>query len=267
MKSWITQIAAAAFALGALASCQKDENKVTVAPSTALSLATPTATVVLLQANSTQAAITYTWNPVSFALSSGSKEPAVNYQLQVAKTADGFGYPTIIDAGTGTSKVLTVSELNTALATLNLMPGMAMPVFVRIVAVVGSDTHSFASNVLPLTATIYKVCLPPNTDSWGLVGPAGDGWPGATATDRVLSWDCDAKAYILRTALNAGPFKFRKDKDWAINLGGPTGNLTQVPMSLNGPDLMITTAGTYTVKLVIAGSGSAVTGGTLSVTP
>ncbi|MDB5236608.1 MAG: hypothetical protein JWR44_3601 [Hymenobacter sp.] len=273
MKNWLTLATAAAFAVTALAACEKDEDQVTVAPSTSLTLSANSTAVVLTQPNSAQTALTYTWNPVTFALSgtASNKAPAVSYQLQLAKAADAFGYPAIIDAGTSTTKAVTVSELNTALTTLGLAPNVASPVYVRVVSIVGADNHSFASKPVLLTATPYKVCLPPNTDVWGLVGPAGDGWPAnppAAQSDRVLTWDCDARAYMLRTALNAGPFKFRKDKEWGTNLGGPTGNFAQgVTLSLNGPDMVIATAGTYTVKLEVTGSGTAVTGGKVTITP
>ena len=272
MKNWLTPVTAVAFAVLTLASCKKDEVKVTATPSAGLTLSASRTSVVLLQPNSAQTALTYTWNPITFATGDNSQVPAVSYQLQLAKSSDGFGYPaTIIDAGTGTTKSITVGELNKALVGAGLTPNAATPVWMRIAAVVGSDTHSFVSNAVPLTATPYKECLPPNADTWGLVGPAGDGWPGATATDRELKWDCDAKAYVLRTMLNAGDFKFRQNKDWSINLGALTKPMTPgtagTPLKLNGEDMTITTPGTYTVKLAVTGSGANVTAGTITITP
>ena len=270
MKIWLTPVVAGLFAVATLASCEKDEEKATITPSNSITLTASANTLVLSQANATQTAVSYTWTPInSFALSGtdANKLPAVSYRLQLARSATGFGYPSAIEAGTGSNKAVSVSDLNTALLGLGLAPGVAAPVFVRLVAVIGTDDQSFASNPVALTATPYKVCLPPNTDTWGLVGPAGDGWPGATATDRMLTWDCDAKAYILRTTLNAGPFKFRKDQQWTVNLGGPTGNFaTGVTLAPNGPDL-VATAGTYTIKLEVTGSGTAVTAGKVTITP
>jgi hypothetical protein len=226
---------------------------------------------VLRQANSSQNAAAFTWTPISsFAYSNTDRTmaPAVAYRLQVAKSATGFGYPSNIEAGTGSNKSVTTEELNTALLNLGLAPDVATPVFVRLAAVVGTDAQTFVSNPVQMTVTPYKVCLPPNTDTWGLVGPAGDGWPGATDTDRMLTWDCDARAYTLRTTLNAGAFKFRKDKKWDVNLGG-AGNPFTAPVVLapNGPDMMVTTPGTYTIKLEVTGSGAAVTAGRLTITP
>jgi hypothetical protein len=271
MKNWLTPMVAGFFAVATLASCEKDEEKVTLTPSNPITLNASTSTLVLNQSNSSQQAVNFTWTPVSsFALTGteNTKLAPVSYQLQLAKTANGFGYPTAIEAGTGSSKSVTVSDLNTAVLNMGATPGTAMPIYMRLAAVMGTDAQSFVSNPVMLTVTPYKVCLPPNADTWGLVGPAGDGWPGATATDRMLTWDCDAKAYVLRTSLNAGAFKFRKDKDWGTNLGG-AGNpfAGSIDLTPNGPDMMVATAGTYTIKLEVTGSGSAVTAGKLTITP
>lgn len=272
MKNWLTPFVAAAFAITALASCEKDEDQVTVAPSATPTLTASRTSAVLVQANGDQTALTYTWTPASFALSGTeySKLPAITYQLQFAKSADGFGYPGIVDAGTGVSRAVTVKELNSALSVLGLAPGAAVPLFARVVAVLGTDAQAFPSNTLPITVTTYKECLPPNSDTWGLVGPAGNGWPDnppAVQSDLTMTWDCDVKAYVVRTALKAGPFKFRKDKAWDVNLGGPAGNLAQgIALSPNGSDLTIATAGTYTVKLEVTGSGKNVTAGKVTVT-
>lgn len=271
MKNWLTPVAVAAFAFSALVSCKKDEVRVTATPSSNITLASSGNSSVLLQANEAQNAFTFTWNSVKLTLSDGSLAPTVGYQLQLAKTADGFGNPGVIDAGSGTSKAVTVKTLNEALLNMGLPVRTSAQIYVRLAALVGSDNHSFVSNAIPLTVTPYAVCLPPNSDTWGLVGPAGDGWPGATNTDRMLTWDCDAKAYILRTTLNAGDFKFRKNTDWGVNLGALTKPLTPgatpTPLKPNGEDMTITTPGTYTIKLTVVGSGTAVTAGTLTVTP
>ncbi|GAB3728530.1 hypothetical protein GCM10027594_10620 [Hymenobacter agri] len=263
MKNWLTPVAVAAFACSALVSCKKDEVKVTAAPSGSITLTSSGNSAVLLQANEAQNAFTFTWNPISVALSDGSKAPAVAYQIQVAKTADGFGYPGTIDAGSGTSKAVTVKSFNEALTFIGLTPKVSSQVYVRVAAVVGTDAHTFVSNAVPLTVTSYQVCLPPNSDTWALIGPAGVDWN----TDVPLTWDCDAKAYVARMPLKADEFKFRQNGAWTVNLGG-TGNLTQgVPLTLGGSNIKITTAGTYTIKLVVAGSGAGVTGGTVTVTP
>ncbi|MDQ2771940.1 MAG: SusE domain-containing protein [Bacteroidota bacterium] len=281
MKKWLTPILAVAFAGAALTSCKKDETKVTLEPSNTSVLSASTTSVTLVQANGAQNVLTYNWTPTnSFAWSNseGTAAPVVSYQLQFAKTADGFGYPGVIDAGVGTTKTITVQDLNSVLYGLGLAPAVPTPVYVRLATVIGNDVnpdrHTFVSNVVSLTATVYKECLPPNSDTWALVGPAGKGWPSGSAITEAgiqLIWDCDAKAYMARTALTAGDFKFRQNQAWSVNLGGLTKPLVPgaapTPLKANGEDMTVAVAGTYTVKLVVDGSGATVTGGTLTITP
>lgn len=275
MKNFLTQALAVAFALTALASCKKDENKVTVQPSAALTLTGSANSVVLAQINDPQTAVTYTWNPVQFSLNGteSTTTPAVSYQLQVAKTADGFGYlsPNIFDAGTSTTKSITVEDLNKALNSIGITTGSPVQAFMRVAAVIGDDNHTFVSAPVAFTVTAYPACLAPNTDNWALVGPAGNGWPSGTPVTEdglAMKWNCALKAYTIRTALKAGPMKFRQNKAWTVNLGGPsTGLATGVSLTPGGADINIPTAGTYTVQLAVTGSGAAVTGGMLTVTP
>lgn len=273
MKNWITQVVAGLFAVAALASCEKDEEKAIITPSNPITFSSSASTVVLTQNNSAQSAVNLSWTPSSFSLSgTNSTELApTGYQLQLSRTEEGFSRPTAVDAGTGTSKALLVGELNRILLGMGLTPGTATPVFIRVAALQGTDAKTFVSNPVTVNFTTYRECLPPNSDSWGLVGPAGDGWPGATATDIALTWDCDAKAYILRTALKVGDFKLRLNKDWAVNLGALTKpivpGVAATTLKPGGEDMSVAVAGTYTVKLTVTGSGANVTAGTLTVTP
>ncbi|SFP97539.1 SusE domain-containing protein [Hymenobacter arizonensis] len=253
MKNWLTQVVAGLLAVTTLASCEKDEDKVTIAPSNAITLSTSTSTVVLTQANSAQNAAAFTWTPVSsFAISGTDRPtaPAVTYRLQVAKSATGFGYPFNIEAGTGSTKSVTVGELNSGLINLGITPGVATSVFVRVAAVVGTDAQTFVSAPVPMTVTAYTVCLPPNADVWSIIGTAGVDWN----TDVPLTYNCDTRTYDLTRTLNAGEFKFRKNAQWNVNNvatnyganarnSGGTGTLV-----LDGPNIVIPTTGMYTLK-------------------
>jgi hypothetical protein len=270
MKNLLTYAVAVALATATLASCKKDEDKVTISPSTSLTLTGSANSVVLAQINDEQNALTYTWNPVQFSLSDATKALPVTYQIQVAKTPDGFGNPGVIDAGDNTRRTVTVLELNDALNKVGVTTGSPTPAYVRVAAVIGGDNHTFASAPIILTATAYPACFAPNADTWGLVGPAGNGWPANppdVQTDLTMKWNCALQAYTLRTRLNVGDFKFRQNKKWDVDLGG-SGTLAQgVPLTRGGSNLSIATAGIYTVKLTVTGSGNTVSGGTVTVTP
>ncbi|GAB3333779.1 SusE domain-containing protein [Hymenobacter humi] len=246
MKNWLTKVAATAFVVATLASCEKDEDKATVTPSATPALTASTNSVVLNQANTTNTAITYNWTPVQLAVSGTefTKTPAVTYQLQVSKTADGFGYPALIDAGTGTTKAITVGELNTALTTIGVVAGTATTVYTRVAAVAGTDAHTFVSNPVSLTATTYTVCLPPaGSKSWSIIGPAGVDWN----TDVPLTYNCTTRTYDITRAMKADEFKFREDGKWDLNYGSASS--TGGALVKDGGNIKIATAGTYTIKL------------------
>jgi|GEM_PF-2287278 len=281
MKNWLTPLVAGLFVVGTLVSCDKDETKATITPSATLTATASVSSVTLLQANSAQSAVTYTWAPISFTMSNSDQTtaPEPNYYIQFAKSADGFGYPLAeVNVGTNASKIFTVGELNSLLLSptgINAAPDAPITVYARVVAGLGvstsPDKHTFVSEPVALAATPYEVCVPPNEDSWALVGPAGAGWPSGdavTETGIQLTWNCDHNAYEARTALNAGAFKFRLNKAWATNLGGPSGDLTQgVTLAPNGADLVLPAAGTYTIKLTVTGSGASTTAGVVTITP
>ena len=244
MKNWLTPVAVAAFALSALVSCKKDEVKVTATPSANITLASSGNSAVLLQANEAQNAFTFTWNPISIGISDGSKAPAVSYQLQVAKTADGFGYSGVIDAGTGTTKTVTVKDFNEALTTIALPTKVASQVYVRLAAKVGDDAHSFVSNAVPLTVTSYTVCLAPaGSKAWSIIGPAGVDWN----TDVPMTYNCTTNTFDVTRNLNAGEFKFRANNDWGTNYGSNSN--AGGALVAGGNNIAVATAGVYTIKL------------------
>lgn len=258
-----------------LTACKKDEIKVTSEFGAAPTLAASTANAgVLAKANADNTAVTYTWTPYTIKTSDDSKVAStVTYTLQFAKAGTNFASVKEVDGGAvaASSLAIKTSKLNSLLLSLGLPVAQSGQVDVRLKTFVAGNQPTLYSSTTKLTATPYDECSAPNADTWGLVGPAGDGWPGATATDRELKWDCNANAYVLRTTLNAGDFKFRKDKDWGVNLGALTKPLTPgaapTPLKPNGEDMTITTPGTYTVKLTVVGSGTGVTAATLTVTP
>ena len=252
MKNRLTQLAGlfAVLALS-LASCKKDEVKTTLTPNSTPTLSASTNDVMLQQANSAQTAVTYTWTPISgFSWSNADKpyEPTVAYAFQVDKQGNNFAAPVSIDAGAGPTTALTVEQLNASLTTLGLTPGQSTPLEVRLRANYAANAPMY-SPVVPLTATIYKVCVPPNSDKWSIIGPAGVDW----STDFTLAYDCDLKAYTLTRALNVGEFKFRKNSDWSlINYGSTAtrnGDGTAPIDTKNENNIKVTTAGTYTIIL------------------
>lgn len=76
---------------------------------------------------------------------------------------------------------------------------------------------------------------------WGIIGAATPGgWDNSTA----LTYNATSKKWEGVVVMTAGPYKFRANNAWAINLGGSFENLTQ-----DGPDITLDAAGTYLVEL------------------
>lgn len=276
MYNWFSK---SAFLVGLLSigltACKKDEIKVTSEFSAPPMLAASTMNAgALTKANADNTAVTYTWTPYTIKTSDDSKVASqVTYTLQFAKAGTNFASVKEVDGGAAAASSLAIktTKLNSLLLSLGLPFAQSGQVDVRLKTFVAGNMPVLYSSTMQLTATPYDECTAPSADTWGLVGPAGDGWPGATATDRTLKWDCKVNAYVLRTALNAGDFKFRKDKDWGVNLGALTKPLTPgtgpTTLKPNGEDMTITTPGTYTITLTTVGTGADVTAGTLTVTP
>jgi len=246
MKTRLTQTVAGLFAVIALAlaSCEKDEVKATIKPDSTPTLTASANTVVLKPGNSKATAITFNWTPISsFTWSKVDHpyNPTVTYSIQIDKQSNNFAAPVSIDAGAGPTTALTVDALNSSLTNLGITPGTATPLETRLQASYAANSPVF-SPVLPLTATSYKACVPPNSDVWSIIGPAGIDWN----TDVQLTYDCDLKAYTLTRAFNAGEFKFRRNSDWTLNYGAAAGSSTLVK---DGSNIVITRAGTYTLTL------------------
>lgn len=101
--------------------------------------------------------------------------------------------------------------------------------------------------VSPYTYDNYKVTANTNTLdityeilSWGLIGSATPrGWDD----DTPMKYNNTTKIWSITTDLNAGLIKFRKNHNWAVNLGGSGGVLTQ-----DGSNISVV-AGNYTITL------------------
>lgn len=273
MKNWLTYVLAGLL-ITSIAACEKDEVRSAVQFGEAPILtASSTNAGVLLENDSARTAISFSWTPYKYTVSEGNSVVSpVAYTLQLAKAGTSFANPVeiAISSSSAASLALNVYELNRNLLLLRVPVRQSSSFDARLKTVVAGNIAPLYSTTKTFAATLYEKCLPPNADTWALVGPAGNGWPSGTpATENGISlaWDCTLNAYVARTTLRAGQFKFRKNKDWGVNLGGVTGNFAQgIPLTTNGPDMTIA-AGTYTVKLVVTGSGTGVTGGTLTVTP
>ena len=258
MNKYFTRLAVVSGLMASVISCKKDEVQTSLAYNATPQLST-SATTATVRRGVTATGVTYTWAAADF-----NYPAAITYTLQFAKAGTNFASPVEYNVGSALTKSFNTTELNDVYNAVDCTlsePVISNPAAstdtpptvldVRVKATVGDAASAQLSTPKTISAVPYPV-VTPVSDQWGLVGPAGDGWPGTTATDRMMPYDCTVRAFVLRTTLNAGPFKFRRNQDWAINLGGVTGDFSKgIALTKNGSDLVITTPGTYTVKLEI----------------
>jgi hypothetical protein len=160
MHNWFSKTTTAlAFLTLGLASCKKDEVQVSIAPGTAPTLSTATtAPVVLTSGTATKTAAVYTWTPLNFTLSDGSKPVApVTYTLEFAKTGTNFaGFSTLDVPSETTRDSVKVGDLNAALIKAGLTPTVSSVVDVRLRTRYSGNQADMVSNVVKLTATPYS---------------------------------------------------------------------------------------------------------------
>lgn len=278
MKNYTTRALGVCATLLVLAtSCKKDETRVTAEfGATPTLTASTTAPIVLLQANEDAPALTFAWQPYTVSLSDGSKAVTnITYVLELAKAGTSFTPKQEISAGgnTASSAAIKTKDLNTALQALKLPNGAPSPVDFRLRTSVVGNLAPVYSPVTTLTVTPYEykvptVCVQPaGSQAWSLIGAAAQGW----GTDVTMTYDCAGGTFTYTGPLAADEFKFRYGGDdaatgkWKANLGGTSstgGELTQ-----DGPNLKITTPGTYTVVLTpgAIGADGKATGGSYTI--
>lgn len=84
------------------------------------------------------------------------------------------------------------------------------------------------------------------------MGIIGDATPTGWDSDTDMTFSGGKGTYIWKVTINLvpGKIKFRANDDWAINFGGSASEITQ-----GGPDIEITSAGTYNITLDLSPSG------------
>jgi starch-binding outer membrane protein SusE/F len=135
-----------------ITSCEKDEVRSILNPSGAVTLTSTQSTLVLLQANATNTAVTFTWDKANFGYDAG-----INYTLQFCKGGTNFATATStsVNMETKLAKTFTVGELNAKMQ--DIIPyGSAQQVQARVKSDVGSGVAPVYSNVLTLTITSYR---------------------------------------------------------------------------------------------------------------
>lgn len=110
--------------------------------------------------------------------------------------------------------------------------------------------ESNGANIKAGPKGLYYIRVDLNNNTYQLerrsIGVVGNATPGGWDTDTELTWNADLGYLTARLELKEGDFKFRANKDWAVNYGdnGKDGTL-----ELNGENIKITKSGGYEIRL------------------
>lgn len=106
------------------------------------------------------------------------------------------------------------------------------------------------ANIKAGTKGLYYIRVDLNTNTYILekrtIGIVGTATPGGWDTDTPMNWDAEKGYLTAKVELSEGAFKFRANKDWAVNFGD-TG--ADAILEANGDNIMITKSGSYEVLL------------------
>lgn len=226
-------------------SCKKDEVQAVLAPGGATTLTATQTTLVLVQANAANQAVTFNWGKAEFGYPA-----AVNYTLELTKGGTNFATATTttVNMGPLLTKAFTVGEFNAKMQDI-IANGSPQQVQARVKADIGSNVAPIYSNVLSMTVTAYRDIV--NYEFPQALRIAGNfqGWTPGTApkiVDKLASGTTGSnyEGYIYMN--DAAPkFKMVKGPDWSAgDFGGSAGVLTN-----GGSDLAVLGgAGVYRIR-------------------
>ena len=230
-----------------LASCTKKEVKAYLTPGAAPLFNSTITTLVLVQANASNTAGTFSWSAADFGY-----KAAVTYTIQFCRAGTNFASAstTELNMGSALSKTFTVKDFNAKM--LDIMPfGAATGVHARIKADVGSGVAPIYSNVITnLMITAYQDVIIYGFPQALWIAGNYQGWdPGSAPkiVDKSASGTTGSnyEGYINFT--NAAPeFKMVKGNNWGA---GDFGSAGAGILGNGGPNLTLSGgAGVYLVR-------------------
>jgi starch-binding outer membrane protein SusE/F len=246
MKSIFKITSLALVASVILWSCEKDETKTVLKAAGPMNLTSSQTTLVLVQANAANPAVTFTWNKADFGYSA-----AINYIIQLCKGGTNFSSSattTEVPMGGLLSKTFTVAEFNGKMQEI-ISDGVASPIQVRIKATVGNATDPIYSNVVSMTVTSYlDIITYSYPDALNVAGNY-QGWSPGSAPQLVKTRNggyAHYEGYIIFN--NATPeFKLVKGNDWPAGDHGSAG--PGLLTASGGPNLSLPSGGAGIVGL------------------
>lgn len=207
----ITKSLIGAFAMGLLfMSCSKEMNEITYQGGTApVAAASNVAPTVLLKVNENNVWSTFSWTNPNYTFTTGVSSQDVTYTIQIDTTGANFTNPKLqeIVIAKDLSHAVTVKEINTALAKLDLKEDIPHNVEFRIKSTLANNTVPLYSNVIKVVLTPYlDVAVPlPSSGDLFLVGDATPGgWNNPVPLPSQKFTKTSSTTYEITVALTGG---------------------------------------------------------------
>jgi hypothetical protein len=246
-----------------VASCKKDEHKISYEGGTPPVLtASSTTPLILTGANAANTAVKFSWTNPDYKFTTGLSSQDVTYVLQVDTTGANFSSPAKqeVSVAKDLSLQFTVKELNAVLAKLNLAENMPHNVEFRLKSSLTGGAVPLYSNVIKMVITPYldvAVPIPPSGELYITGDGTPEGWTNNPSVSQKAVKVSNTEYYIVRNFTPGFFYKFLSNlNQWQPQYGGKsaTGGALGFNMGLPGqsdPDAIPTPAigGTYKVTV------------------
>lgn len=195
--------------------CKKEEIITLINPNAQLVATLSSPTIVLLKDNFDKDALTVSWISPDYGF-----DAAPSYSVYMVKKGGDLSKATPIGVGADLKKIFKAADLNSRAIGAGIAEGTTGDVDIRVEALVGVATK-LTSTILSAKITTYIAKFDPFT-TWGVVGDATPGgWNGPDMPMyRLVNGGATVPNNLVAyVTLNAGQIKFRRNNDWAVNLG------------------------------------------------
>lgn len=246
MKKIFKHIGVLALTMFVLASCKKDEERLTVSGGDAPVLALSSTTLNLSKDKAADTVITFSWN--NYDVKWSQPDYATNitdYTIEIDSAGQNFASPYQIDMTGRTSGKYSGGDFNALLLNRLLLPaGKESALEVRLKASVSPNSSPVYSNVVAMKVTPYLVSSIPDYPSLFIVG-SHQGWTPATAPAiRSAKNDGSYEGYVNFPDAST-EFKITTARDWDHPAYGDAG---AGALSTSGGNIKQEGAGYYLIK-------------------
>jgi starch-binding outer membrane protein SusE/F len=250
-----------------VASCKKDEHKIFFmgGSNLVLSSSVTSDTLPLSYLNKDNAALTLKWTNPNYEFTTGISSQDVNYQVEIDTTGSNFTSPKkqTISVNKDLSLSITQGQFNDYLLNqLQLTPGIAHHVEIRVTSFLKNSSEPMMSNVLKYVVTPYAIppkITPPSTGTLFIVGSATPGgWSNPMTVDPKTQQftQVSPTLYTITIMLTGGgEYKFIAvngswNEQWSIASADDPTEVNGGDFVFNGANVLAPAAsGKYTISV------------------